>query len=219
MKLYNLLALAILASVFACNNPTKKTVEAGNAQAEITDSTTKTNFYQVDTLKSSLAWEGAEGLLSIVKTHNGLLSLSSGNLQIQNDTLVGGSFTIPLKTLTVLDIPKQESKNAKLVKHLLNEDFFDAQKFPEANFVITKVITMPKDSSLITGNLTLKGIAKSISFKAKITLTDSTITASVPKFYINRKNWGIHYRTDKSFGDELIRPEIGILINLLAHKK
>lgn len=219
MKQYTLLALAIITSIFACNNPTKKTIEAGNAQAEITDSTTGTKTYQVDTLKSNLAWEGAEGLLSIVKTHNGLLGFSNGNLQIQKDTLVGGNFTIPLKTLSVLDIPKQESDNAKLVKHLLNEDFFDAQKFSEASFTITKVTTIPKDSSLITGNLTLKGIAKSISFKAKITRTDSAVTATVPRFYINRKNWGIHYRTDKSFGDELIRPEIGIEINLVATQK
>lgn len=219
MKLYFLSALALTASIFACNNPTKKTVDAGNAQTATTDSSTNTKIYQVDTLKSSLAWEGAEGLLSVVKTHNGLLSLSNGVLQTQNDTLVGGNFTIALKTLTVLDIPKEEKGNAKLVKHLLGTDFFDAPKYPTASFVITKVKLLDKDSSLITGNLTLKGIAKSISFSAKIILTDSIINASTSKFYINRKDWGISYGTQKSLGDELIRPEIGIQINLLAHKK
>jgi polyisoprenoid-binding protein YceI len=219
MKNYTLSALAILITIFACNNPTKNTVAANNAKTENLDSTSTQNVYQLDTLKSNLAWEGAEGLLSILKTHNGLLSLSGGEIQTNNKQIIGGSFTIPLKTLTVLDIPKEKPGNAKLVKHLLAADFFDADKYPMATFKITAAKIIANDSSLITGNLTLKNIAKSISFKAKITLTDSTITASVPKFYINRKDWGISYRTDKSFGDELIRPEIGIAINLVASKK
>ncbi len=219
MKSIILSALALTTIIFACNNPTKNTVTANNAQTQSSDTAKTETVYQIDTLKSTIGWEGAEGLLNIVKTHNGLLSISNGNLQIKNDSLIGGSFTIPLKTLTVLDIPKEKPGNRKLVKHLLADDFFHADKFPIAAFAITNVKTLSKDSSLITGNLTLKGIAKSISFKAKITLTDSILQASAPKFYFNRKDWGMSYGTEKSLGDELIRPEIGITINLFAHKK
>ncbi len=212
-------ALAVILCITACNNTKKNTVAANNAQIQSSDTDKTETAYQIDTKKSSLAWEGAEGLLNIVKTHNGLLSISTGNLQIKNDSLIGGSFTIPLKTLTVLDIPKEKPGNGKLVKHLLGDDFFDADKFPNATFAITNVKTLSKDSSLITGNLTLKVIAKSISFKAKVTLTDSTLHANAPKFYFNRKDWGMSYGTEKSLGDEIIRPEIGITINLFAHKK
>lgn len=218
MKLHNLFSLAITTIIFACNNPTKKTLEASNAQTQSSDTAKTATVYQIDTLKSTLAWEGAEGLLNIVKTHNGLLNISEGVLQTSKQQLTGGNFSIPLKTLTVLDIPKEKPGNAKLVKHLLADDFFDAEKFPNAGFTITNVKTLSKDSSLITGNLTLKGLAKSISFTAKITLTDSTLQASTPKFYFNRKDWGMSYGTEKSLGDELIRPEIGITINLFAHK-
>jgi len=219
MKLNILFALGALSIVFACNNPTKNTVVANDAKNESSDSTNTQTTYQIDTIKSKIAWEGAEGLLSIVKTHNGLLSISAGELQTDKKQLVGGNFTIPLKSLTVSDIPKEKPGNAKLVKHLLAADFFDEAKFAVANFAITNVKIVSADSALISGNLTLKGISKNISFNSKITITDSTLTASTPKFYFNRKDWGIHYRTDKSFGDELIKPEIGILINLVANKK
>lgn len=219
MKLYNLLALAIILCIFSCNNPTKSTVVANNAKTQNLDSTETQSVYQIDTLKSTIAWEGAEGLLAIIKTHNGLLTLSGGKLQTNNNQLVGGSFTIPIKSLTVLDIPKEKPGNAKLVKHLLSDDFFDVAKFETAKFDITNVKAFGADSALITGNLTLKNIAKSISLKAKITITDSTLQASAPKFYFNRKDWGMNYGTEKSLGDELIKPEIGIQINLFAHKK
>ncbi len=219
MKLKILFALSTLTIVFACNNPTKNTVTADDAKLEVLDTAATQITYQIDTIKSKIAWEGAEGLLAIVKTHNGLLSLSGGALQASNKRLVGGNFSIPLKSLTVLDIPKEKSGNAKLVKHLLGTDFFDEAKFATAQFAITDVKVKTADSALISGNLILKGVSKNISFASKITLTDSTVSASSAKFYFNRKDWGIHYRTDKSFGDELIKPEIGIQINLVANKK
>ena len=204
--------------IVACNNPNKSTVAASDAETNVVSDTAATIF-QTDATKSNIAWEGAEGLLSIVKTHNGLLSISDGTLQSKNNQLVGGNFSIPLNSLTVLDIPKEKPRNAKLVKHLLSADFFDAVRFTTANFAITDVKPLEKDSAFITGNLTLKGITKSISFKSKVNVNDSVITASTPKFYINRTDWSISYGTEKSLGDELIKPEIGIQINLVAHKK
>ena len=218
MKFLILSALAIIV-IFACNNPNKSTVVANDAEMENTNLGTADVIYKTDSRKSALAWEGAEGLLSIVKTHNGMLSITEGTLQSKNKQLVGGSFIIPLKSLTVLDIPKEKPRNAKLVKHLLSADFFDAVRFTTANFAITDVKPLEKDSTLIIGNLTLKGITKSISFKSKVNVNDSVITASTPKFYINRTDWSISYGTEKSLGDELIKPEIGIQINLVAHKK
>lgn len=212
------LALAFTLCIYACSNPSKNTLEASNAKTQTTDSLTATTTYKVDTIKSKIAWEGAEGLLSIVKTHNGLLSINNGNFQVQNDSLVGGSFTIPLKTLTVLDIHKEKPGNAKLVKHLLAADFFYAEKFKDAFFNITNVKSIAQDSILITGNLTLKGVAKSITFKSKILITNGNLQASTQKFYFNRKDWGMNYGTERSLGDELIRPEIGITLNLFANK-
>ena len=216
---FNIVSALTLFIIFACNNPDKKTLTASNAENETAIKDTAATIFKTNVTKSNIAWEGAEGLLSIVKTHNGKLNISEGTLQSKNKQLVGGNFSIPLNTLTVLDIPKEKPGNAKLVKHLLSADFFDAPKFTTANFTITNVKPLEKDSALITGNLTLKGITKSISFKSKVNVNDSVITASTPKFYINRTDWSISYGTEKSLGDELIKPEIGIQINLVAHKK
>ena len=144
--------------------------------------------------------------------------MGSGALQVANGTITGGSFSIPLNSLTVLDIPADKKGNTKLKEHLLNADFFDVAKFPTADFSIMTVAKTVGDSVAITGNLTLKGTAKSVTIPALVKMEKGILTASTSKFYINRKDWGINYRSENSLGDELIRPELGLTINLLAKK-
>ncbi|MDZ7878310.1 MAG: YceI family protein [Saprospiraceae bacterium] len=219
----NILFLFVFAAFFtACKNeakPTLKTSEATDVATTTTATTaTAADVFTVDTTQSNVAWEGYEGLKLGKSEHNGTLKISSGKLDIANGSITGGSFSIPLSSLIVLDIPAGEKRNAKLKAHLLNADFFDAEKFPTADFSIASVAKTVGDSVAITGNLTLKGTAKSITFPALVKLENGVLTASTPKFYINRKDWGMSYRSENSFGDELIRPELGLSINLISKK-
>ncbi|NJN34395.1 MAG: YceI family protein [Saprospiraceae bacterium] len=172
----------------------------------------------IDSTQSRLNWEGYEGLKLGKSEHNGTLAIAKGTLNIKDSTITGGSFSIPLSSLVVLDIPATEAGNAKLKKHLLNADFFDSEKFPNADFSITNVAKTVGDSVAITGNLTLKGTTKSVTIPAVVKMENNTLTASTPKFYINRKDWGMNYRSENSLGDELIRPELGLSISLMAKK-
>jgi polyisoprenoid-binding protein YceI len=210
---------AIACSLIACNNEKKPTVEAKDAAATtpIIDSATAV-VYKLDSTISTLQWEGYEGLALGKSEHNGSLVINSGIIQVKNNLPVSGKFLIPINSLKVADIPVEKPGNAKLVKHLLDTDFFDAAKFPEAAFEITNAITNGTDSVNITGNLTLKDVSKSITVPAAIKMVDNTFTAITPKFYINRKDWGMFYKSENSLGDEMIRPEMGITLNITAKK-
>jgi polyisoprenoid-binding protein YceI len=212
-KLFTISTLLLL--IAACNTE-KKTAETGEAITTDTVTTVEAVAYTVDIANSTVAWTGSEGFaFNLDHAHNGTLNITKGNL-LSSDTALFGSFEIDVKSLKVLDI-KKEASNKKLTTHLLSADFFDADKFPTANFEIVSTTPTVADSVSVTGNLTLKGVTKSIVFPANIAKSDSSINATA-KFYINREDWGMHYRTEDSFGDEMIRPEILIEFNVLAKK-
>jgi len=88
----------------------------------------------------------------------------------------------------------------KLTKHLKSPDFFDVGKFPTATFRSTK-ITQDGNGYTISGDLTLHGVTKRISFPATVSATDSEVSASA-EFSINRQDYGINY---PGMRDDLIR--------------
>lgn len=53
-----------------------------------------------------------------------------------------------------------------LDKHLKTADFFDTAKFPSASFRATGIRLVDRDTAKITGNLTLRGVTKSIEIQA-----------------------------------------------------
>ena len=212
----NLIIVVAALMLFSCGSQEKKTVEAGEAIATDTVTTLQAIAYTVDAAASSVAWTGSEGFaFNLDHAHNGTLAITKGNL-LTSDSLFTGSVEIDMRSLKVLDI-KKEASNKKLTNHLLSADFFEAEKFPMATFEIVSATPIDADSARVTGNLTLKGMTKSVVIPAKIGKSDSTLTATA-KFYINRKDWNMHYRSEDSFGDEMIRPEVLIELNIVAKK-
>lgn len=212
-----LLTISVLFCLFSCNETPKQTVTTAEAvKPEAT--AVSSSSYTIDTTASSLQWEGYEGLSLGNAEHTGSLNISKGTLRTDSNAVTGGEVSFNMKSIVITDIPATSPKNGKLKKHLLSADFFDAEKFPEAGFVLTGVASKGTDSVLVSGNLTLKGTEKNISFPAAIQVTYSTINAVSPMFYINRKDWGMHYRSENSLGDEMIRNELGIKINIVARK-
>jgi len=222
-----LLTVAIITSILAaCSSGGTKTetADAKNLKTVNFDQ----NYY-TNKSSSSIAWEGYKP----TGTHHGTVVINNGNLNIRNEKLVGGEFTIDMNAIVVDDLTDAD-KNAKLSGHLRSADFFDTETYPKASFVITDV--KPIDGSrvdkskekgnivpnqAITGNLTIKGITKSISFNAQVIINNGMFIAKTNQFFIDRAQWNIRYGS-KSFFDDLknnfINDEIGLEINVVASK-
>ena len=100
-----------------------------------------------------------------------------------------------MATIKNTDIP-DATKAANLEGHLKNSDFFDVEKFPTASFAITSVADLDTDDAncSITGNLTMKGISKSVTFPALVVAkADGSLEAISDKFTINRTEWDIKF--------------------------
>ena len=84
---------------------------------------------------------------------------------------VNGEFQIDMNSIVVLDIPSDESSNAKLVRHLKSNDFFNAKNHPFATFKINS--SEPNGSkTLVKGDLTIKDITHAVSFLADVTVDE-----------------------------------------------
>jgi polyisoprenoid-binding protein YceI len=97
----------------------------------------------------------------------------------------------------------------KLTKHLKSPDFFDVGKFPTATFRSTE-IKKDGDGHTISGDLTLHGVTKRISFPGTITVSEGQVGASA-EFSINRHDYGISY---PGMRDDLIRDLVVIKLSL-----
>ncbi|MCC6464634.1 MAG: YceI family protein, partial [Planctomycetes bacterium] len=103
--------------------------------------------------------------------------------------------------------------NEKLTGHLKSGDFFDAANHPKAKFVSTEIKAGGEGGThTLTGNLTMRGITKGISFPANVTLQGGKLTADAA-FKVNRKDFGMKY---DGKADNLIRDDVGITLKVSA---
>ena len=105
-------------------------------------------------------------------------------------TAPGGDATKGSLEVTI-DTDSLWSDNPGLTKHLKNQDFFDVKTHKSATFKSTK-IEKSGDKYTVTGDLTLLGKTKSISFPAEITGT--TLKS---EFSIDRTDFGMTYGKGK----------------------
>lgn len=135
-----------------------------------------------------------------------------GFKQIQGEVHTTGNTVAHAKV--TIDTTSLHSDNERLTGHLKSPDFFDVAKYPTAVFETTS-ITGQGDNSTITGNLTLHGVTKSITFPAKVEVKDDAVSVQA-EFSINRMDFGIKY-AGKS--DDLIRDLVVLRIDVKATPK
>ncbi|QJW92683.1 YceI family protein [Frigoriglobus tundricola] len=108
---------------------------------------------------------------------------------------VGAGDPTKLTIEVTIDTDSLYSDDAKLTGHLKNADFFDVKNQPKATFKSTKVEKADKGYT-VTGDLTLLGKTKPVTFPATITEKDGTLSVTA-SFAIDRTNWGMNYGKGK----------------------
>ena len=162
---------------------------------------------KVDVAKSKATWKGYK----VTGSHEGTVALSEGALIFNGEKLVGGNFTVNMTTINSTDMTGEYKD--KLDGHLKADDFFGVEKFPTASFVITKVA-----GNQVTGNLTVKGITKSITFPAEIAVKGGKVTAKAT-ITIDRTDFNIRYGSKKFFesiGDKAIFDDFALTVSLVS---
>jgi len=121
-----------------------------------------------------------------------------------NDFSGGFSYdpAAPEKSMVSVEIntASLDSNHAERDKHLRNDDFLDVEKYPKAHFQSTGFKIQSDHEGVMTGDLTLHGVTKSISFP-------------VQKIGEGKDPWG-GYRSGFSGVVKLKLADYGITYNL-----
>jgi polyisoprenoid-binding protein YceI len=208
IKITSFVALAAFAVVVGCsknpaeNVPAAEVKTATNGAPALVPVVAKTYAFGPET--SSIDFVGSK----VTGSHKGGFKKFTGELNVIEDRLV------PAGNKVVIDMDSTWSDSDRLTGHLKNADFFDVPKFPTATFITTG-IDKGATNSTVTGNLTLHGVTKQISFPADIIFTNGAVNLNA-EFFLNRNDFDIKY-TGKA--DDLIRQEVVLKLKVVAAPK
>jgi polyisoprenoid-binding protein YceI len=205
------LAITILAGLIifttACNDPAADTTKArtGEAAQVASPAPAQGQKYVITPQNSTIEFIGSK----VTGKHNGSFGEFSGQVDYAGAP-ENSRVNITIKTASI------NTDTPDLTKHLKTPDFFDVAKFPEASFVSTAIKAGGENgaSHTVTGNLTMHGVTKAITFPATINVTPDAATVE-SSFSINRKDFGINYA---GAADNLIRDNVVLALHVRATK-
>ena len=217
-QLLSVLALSMMTlAVISCKNDTPK----GGDAVEITETAQDAQVYNADVEASKINWVGSK----VGGEHKGDIKLQSGEVAVKDGAVQNGTFVIDFNTINVTDLEGDYKTNLEAHLKGTNQEsadhFFNVAQYPTGQFEIATVTTVDTLTT-VTGNLTVKGITKSVSFPANIVVTDSIVTLETAAFPINRTDFNINYGSKSKFtdlaADKVINDEILIQLNVAAKK-
>ncbi|HFA51622.1 MAG TPA: YceI family protein [Bacteroidetes bacterium] len=212
------LFFAMIAGLFmACQSNTQGDAAKTGDAKETTKPTAAATKYAVDPAASVIEWEGYKpGKYG----HKGTIKLIGGQITAKDGKPESGNFVLDMVSLANTDL-EDPAKKAKLEGHLKSGDFFEVEKFPTAKFEMTG-IAPPKEgvkgNHIITGNLTMKDITKSIEIPVSFKTGEGMIMFRTPEFTINRTEWGVNFNSGilGTVKDNLIADDVKLKIQLVA---
>ena len=194
--IFSLFILASMSVFVSCKKEaTTEAVETVVPSAEAMN-------YKIDLQNSVVEWKGSKP----TGTHTGTIQFMDGQALVNAEKLEGGKFVFDMNSITVTDLKAGDGKE-DLEMHLKGtgekekeDHFFNVGKYPKGSFEITGVAE-ENGKSMITGNLVLKEISKSVTIPATITNEANAITVKTEAFKINRTEWNINYASKSVFDD------------------
>ena len=199
--------LSLLVLVVACN-PAADTNRAvtGEAQKTASPATAGGQKYAITPQNSKVEWVGSK----VTGSHNGSFEKFNGEIHYANNDPTQSHVKITIDTTSI------KADDPKLTEHLKSPDFFDVAKYPEAIFesVTIKPGGDKGATHTVTGNLTMHGVTKAITFPANISVTGDVVTVDA-NFAINRKDFGINYA---GAADNLIRDDVVMKLTIRGNK-
>jgi polyisoprenoid-binding protein YceI len=152
--------------------------------------------------KSTFKWKGTK----VTGMHEGNISLKSADLKMDNNRIKSGKLVVDMNSITVTDITNQEYAK-KFLAHMLNEDFFETNKFPTATLEIVR-----DTGKALEGMMTIKGKTNRVMIPYT---KNGNMYKGTLKF--DRTKYGIKYGSGsffKGLGDKMIHDEVTLNFNV-----
>lgn len=130
-----------------------------------------------------------------------------GHIGLDGDQVVAVAFAARIDSLT--------TSKERLTAHLMKEDFLFEEKYPYATFVSTEVkegSATEGHSHTVTGDLTIRGKTKRVTFPATVSITPTEVTAKT-EFVVNRQDFEVTYPGKP---DDLVQDNVVLKVAFVA---
>ncbi len=173
--------------------------------------TAATTTWNIDPAHSAAEFKVKHMMISNVK---GKFTGLTGKLFLNDADVSKSSIeaSIPVATVNTGDDQRDG--------HLKSADFFDAEKFPNMSFVTTKVVPTGEGEGKVTGDLTLHGVTKQVTFDVegpskpgKDPWGNTRIGLSATA-KINRKDFGLEWNAALETGGVLVGEDVTISLDI-----
>ena len=180
-----------------------------------TDLATTTGTWQIDPSHSTIGFVARHAMVAKVRGHftdvTGTLTLDGANPAASSAslTIVASSFTTG----------SDDRDN-----HVKSADFLDVEQFPTLSFVSTGVKQKDDDEFIVTGDLTIHGVTKSVDVKFELQGVSKdpwggTRIGFEGKAEISRKEFGLVWNVALETGGVLVGDTIKIELDVEAVKQ
>ena len=166
--------------------------------------------WNVDPAHSTIGFTARH--LMITKVH-GTFKTFTGSITVAADPLQSA-------VEATVEIASVDTGESNRDNHLRTNDFFSADTYPTMTLKSTG-ITAKGDDYVLTGDLTIKGVTKSVAFDLEFEGVAAdpwggTRAGFVASTEINRKDWGIEYNAALETGGVVIGDKVKLLLDIQA---
>ena len=165
--------------------------------------------YKIDAVHSEVSFK----IRHLLAKTSGRFTKFSGTIKVDPADVSKSSVEVSIEAASV------NTDNEGRDKHLKGADFFDVEKYPTITFKSTSVKEVAKGKLEVTGDFTLRGVTKRITFPITNAGTQpgmkpgSVIAGFIDgALTINRNDYGIKY------GPGVLGDEVAISLNVEAGK-
>ncbi len=170
-----------------------------------------TGDYTIDPTHTRLGFSARHAMVTTVR---GQFTDFTGTAHIDTANPAASKVVLTIKTASI------DTGVADRDGHLKSGDFFDAEANPEITFVSTRV-ERDGDDWTITGDLTMKGVAKPVTIEFESTGSARDPFGNLRVGFegatsINRKDWGLSWNAALETGGVLVSEKIKLEFDVSA---
>ncbi|HEX2042238.1 MAG TPA: YceI family protein [Acidimicrobiales bacterium] len=163
-----------------------------------------TGTYVLDPAHSRIGFVARHAMVTKVR---GSFREFEGRAQLDADDPSRSRFELTIQAGSV------DTGNPDRDAHLRSNDFLDPASYPQIRFVSTAVEAAGPDTYKVTGDLTIKGVTKPVTFDVVYTGTAVDPFGNVRvglegSARVNRKEWGVNWNVAMEAGGLLVSEQV-----------
>ena len=174
-----------------------------------------TGTWEIDASHTRIGFATRHAMVTKVR---GAFNEVSGRVVVDAENPDASSATVTVQMASI------DTRNQQRDDHLRSPDFFDVETYPEMTFTSTRIEEVDDDAYMVTGDLTIRDITRSIIVPLRLVGVDTDPFGNVRAGLegsrrIDRRDWGVTWNTPLDSGGLLVGERIQLEFELSLIKQ